>query len=485
MLREYNYILRKANIAADCVLSLLAFFAAHYLRTFLAMNIAPQWISPAPMSAYLWLAAILPPLAVTVLAYNGYYKSQRLRSRIRDVVKTVAVSCLEITALLVIVIYIFWRGNIVSRPLILLIPVVLFFLLSAKTALMFRVLRSVRARGFNFRRVVLVGSGQPLQRFIDHLEAHPIWGLKIEAIITDRVGEFDPNVPPVESCGYPIIADVASAPELLDRVMVEELVLVPNQVPLQDLVPLMAVCEEMGVRTHLPLHYFEGQIAKPVIDYFDEIPVISYWPTREIGPALLFKYAFDRVFAAFLLVFLALPLALVAAIIKLTSRRGDPVFYKQTRCGLNGRSFTCWKFRTMHVDSDKLLAELIKNNEADGPVFKMRNDPRVTGIGRVLRKFSIDELPQLWNVVRGDMSLVGPRPPLPEEVKRYDRWQRRRLSMKPGMTCLWQVSGRHRLSFETWMKMDLQYIDNWSLMLDFQILARTFFTVITGQGAMS
>lgn len=484
MLREYNYILRKANIAVDCLLSLAAFFVAHYLRVFLAIYIAPQIISPAPMTAYLWLGAILPPLAIVVLAYNGYYKSQRLRSRIRDVVRVVAVSCMEITALLVIIIYVFWRGNIVSRPLIFLIPVVLFFLLSAKTALMFRVLRSVRAKGFNFRRVVLVGSGEPLRRFIEHLEAHPIWGLKIEAIITDRPGEFVKDGPQAEAFGYPVIADVESAPELLDRVMVEELVLVPDQVPLQNLVPLMAICEEMGVRTHLPLHYFEGQIAKPVIDYFDEIPVISYWPTREIGPALLFKYAFDRVFAAFLLLLLGLPLTLIALLIRVTSRKGEPVFFTQTRCGLSGRSFTCWKFRTMYVGADKMLEDLVKNNEADGPVFKMRNDPRITPLGRFLRKFSIDELPQLWNVVRGDMSLVGPRPPLPEEVKRYDRWQRRRLSMKPGITCLWQVSGRHRLSFDTWMKLDLQYIDNWSLLLDFQILLRTFFTVITGQGAM-
>lgn len=483
MLREYNYILRKANIAADCVLSAVAFLVAHTLRVFLAIFIIPQYISPAPITAYGWPMIFLPVLTVTVLAYNGFYKSQRLRSRIRDVIKLVAVSCLEITALLVIAIYVFWRGNIVSRPLIFLIPFVLFFLLSLKTIFMFRVLRSIRARGFNFRRVVLVGSGEPLRRFIQHLEAHPIWGLKIEAIITDRPSELigDGTNPP-EAFGYPIIADVATAPEVLDRVMVEELVLVPNEAPLESLVPLMAVCEEMGVRTHLPLHYFEAQIARPVIDYFDDIPVISYWPTREIGPALLFKYAFDRAFAAASLALLSWLFLLTTIVIKLTSKRGEPVFYKQDRCGLSGRAFTCLKFRTMYVGADAMREEL--KNEADGPVFKMKHDPRVTPFGRFLRKFSIDELPQLWNVMRGDMSLVGPRPPLPEEVRKYDRWQRRRLSMKPGMTCLWQVSGRHRLSFDTWMKLDLQYIDNWSLTLDFTILMRTVFAVITGQGAM-
>ena len=159
------------------------------------------------------------------------------------------------------------------------------------------------------------------------------------------------------------------------------------------------------------------------------------------------------------------------------------MLFRQTRCGLNGRRFTLYKFRTMVADAEWRRQELLHLNEMDGPVFKVRNDPRVTRLGRLLRKFSLDELPQLWNVLRGDMSLVGPRPPIPEEVDQYERWQRRRLSMKPGLTCLWQVNGRNAVDFESWMELDLEYIDSWSLSLDLKILLKTIPVVLSGKGA--
>jgi lipopolysaccharide/colanic/teichoic acid biosynthesis glycosyltransferase len=171
----------------------------------------------------------------------------------------------------------------------------------------------------------------------------------------------------------------------------------------------------------------------------------------------------------------------VAGAIRLSSQGG--VLFRQTRCGLYGRRFTLYKFRTMVEGAEDRLAELQHLNEMDGPVFKSRRDPRVTRLGRLLRKFSLDELPQLWNVLRGDMSLVGPRPPIPEEVARYERWQRRRLSMKPGLTCLWQVNGRNELDFRSWIDLDLQYIDSWSLGLDLRILLKTIPVVLSGRGA--
>jgi lipopolysaccharide/colanic/teichoic acid biosynthesis glycosyltransferase len=159
------------------------------------------------------------------------------------------------------------------------------------------------------------------------------------------------------------------------------------------------------------------------------------------------------------------------------------VFFKQERCGLNGRLFTMYKLRSMVDNAEQTRFELEALNEMDGPVFKSSRDPRRTAVGRFLRKFSIDELPQFYNVLRGDMSLVGPRPPLPQEVARYERWQRRRLSMKPGITCLWQISGRNEISFQDWMKLDLTYIDNWSLLLDLKILLKTVPVVLLGRGA--
>jgi lipopolysaccharide/colanic/teichoic acid biosynthesis glycosyltransferase len=160
-----------------------------------------------------------------------------------------------------------------------------------------------------------------------------------------------------------------------------------------------------------------------------------------------------------------------------------PVFFKQIRCGLHGRTFEIYKFRTMGVDAEERLEELMSLNEREGPVFKMRNDPRITKVGRFLRKVSLDELPQLINVFKGDMSLVGPRPPLPSEVTQYERWQRRRLSLRPGITCIHEVVARDDINFDRWMKLDLEYIDNWSITLDIKILTRTIFAVFKGTGS--
>jgi lipopolysaccharide/colanic/teichoic acid biosynthesis glycosyltransferase len=179
---------------------------------------------------------------------------------------------------------------------------------------------------------------------------------------------------------------------------------------------------------------------------------------------------------------LAAPVILATAIaIRLDSP--GPVFFGQIRCGLNGRRFRCWKLRTMCVDAEQKRKELAHLNEMDGPVFKINHDPRVTRVGYVLRRFSLDELPQLWNVFTGDMSIVGPRPPVPHEVAQYVDSERRRISMRPGLTCLWQVNGRNNINFEEWVKLDLEYIDSWSLSSDFKIMLKTIPAVFRGTGA--
>lgn len=180
------------------------------------------------------------------------------------------------------------------------------------------------------------------------------------------------------------------------------------------------------------------------------------------------------------LLLLSAPLMLLAAmLVRLTSP--GPAFFKQKRVGINGREFTMYKFRTMRAEAEQLKNTLLELNEMDGPVFKIRRDPRVTPLGRVLRRTSLDELPQLFNVLLGHMSMVGPRPPLPDEVRQYKLWQRRRLSVRPGLTCLWQVSGRNQVKFEKWMELDLEYIDNWSWWLDLKIMARTVPALLRGQ----
>jgi exopolysaccharide biosynthesis polyprenyl glycosylphosphotransferase len=209
--------------------------------------------------------------------------------------------------------------------------------------------------------------------------------------------------------------------------------------------------------------------------------MLTFSATPHDEPRLLAKRLFDIVLSATALALLALPMMIVALLIRMTSK--GPALFKQMRCGLNGRSFPFYKFRSMIAEADSMRPGLEHLNEKDGPAFKIKNDPRLTWLGRYLRRFSIDELPQFWNILRGDMSFVGPRPAVRSEVERYETWQRRRLRMRPGLTCLWALSGRDTVDFETWMKLDLEYIDNWSLWLDLKILVRTIPRVLGGRGA--
>nr|HPJ71848.1 sugar transferase [bacterium] len=197
--------------------------------------------------------------------------------------------------------------------------------------------------------------------------------------------------------------------------------------------------------------------------------------------SMLLKRAIDRVGALVMITLLSPLFLAIGFLIKISSP--GPVFFSQKRSGLRGRAFKMYKFRTMQVGAENEKARLLNANEMNGPVFKIREDPRITRIGKWLRRFSLDELPQIFNVLKGDMSLVGPRPLPVEEARKCDRWEKRRFSIKPGITCLWQISGRNMLDFPEWMKLDLTYVNNWSLALDFKILARTFGAVISGRGA--
>jgi exopolysaccharide biosynthesis polyprenyl glycosylphosphotransferase len=244
---------------------------------------------------------------------------------------------------------------------------------------------------------------------------------------------------------------------------------------------VIRVCEKFGVPFALPAYAFRLERAQAIDGHAISDGYLHYQTFRPAPLQLSMKRLFDIVISG-LALWLLLPLLLVViTLIKLTSR--GPIFFRQKRVGLHGREFSMLKFRSMVANAEALRESLVKDNDLIGPVFKMRNDPRVTRVGRFIRKYSIDELPQLVNVLRGDMSIVGPRPPVPREVAQYDAWQRRRLSVRPGLTCIWQVSGRNQISFEDWMYLDMQYIDHWSLARDFNLIFRTVPIVITGRGA--
>jgi exopolysaccharide biosynthesis polyprenyl glycosylphosphotransferase len=283
-----------------------------------------------------------------------------------------------------------------------------------------------------------------------------------------------------ETCA--ILGDFADLERALRSTAVDEVYVAGNaRKHNEEMQAAIGICESFGVPFAIPAYAFRLERAQAV----DAAAVADGYLHYETHRPRLQQQAMKRLFdivASALALWVLLPVFLmVMAVIKLTSR--GPIFFKQARVGLHGRAFNMLKFRSMVVGAEALKRSLAALNEQSGPVFKMHNDPRVTRFGRFIRKYSIDELPQLINVLRGDMSVVGPRPPVPEELEKYEAWQRRRLSVRPGLTCIWQVSGRNQISFEDWMVLDMQYIDHWSLGRDFNLIFRTIPVVLTGRGA--
>ncbi len=279
-------------------------------------------------------------------------------------------------------------------------------------------------------------------------------------------------------------APLIGHPDCLEKMIIEGQVdalfiaFEPEDIPRS--AELFRAAERTGVEIYLLPDIYQPTLARPGLANLNGFSTLVYRTTPESKISLMCKGLIDRI-GAIIGIVLAAPIMLAVAIaIKLDSP--GPILFKQTRSGLNGKRFPLYKFRTMCTDAEKRKAELAAQNEMSGPVFKIKADPRVTRLGKFLRKYSIDELPQLFNILTGDMSLVGPRPPLPAEVSKFEAWQRRKLSVKPGLTCLWQVNGRNAIDFEDWMRLDLEYIDKWSLLLDAKILLKTVPTVLKGSG---
>lgn len=309
--------------------------------------------------------------------------------------------------------------------------------------------------------LVIVGSSEKTTRLVEQL-CH---GSPFRMEVTARLSEDD--------CA-------ARLPQLLSHQVVDEVIFDVESERLSQLEDVFLKCDEQGVRTRVAIDFFPHVNSDVTLDRVGEASLLTFSAAPLDDLRLLLKRFLDIVIAGTALLVFSPFVALIAALIKLTSP--GPVVYSQTRCGLNGRRFTMYKFRSMVADADRKKADLEHRNERK-VVFKMSNDPRITPLGRWLRKFSIDEVPQLLNVLRGDMSIVGPRPPIPDEVARYEPWQKRRLRMRPGLTCIWAVCGRDEIDFHSWMKMDISYIENWSLKLDWSIMLRTIPHVLAGKGA--
>ena len=266
---------------------------------------------------------------------------------------------------------------------------------------------------------------------------------------------------------------------IIENHVVDEVVItLPMKSFYSEIEQIITVCEQVGVEVKIPTDLFSLRLAKSSISNYHDIQVLEFYTSPKMTPQLIIKRGIDVLVSAILLLVLSPILLLIAFLINMTSK--GPVLFSQQRIGYNGRNFNCLKFRSMVENAEALKKDLASLNEQEGPVFKMKNDPRVTKVGQFLRKTSMDELPQLFNVLKGEMSLVGLRPPVPGEVSEYELESRRRLSMKPGITCLWQVNGRNSIPFEKWMELDRNYIDNWTLWLDMKILFQTIPAILKG-----
>jgi exopolysaccharide biosynthesis polyprenyl glycosylphosphotransferase len=325
--------------------------------------------------------------------------------------------------------------------------------------------------------VMVVGTGERAIRMAEALEQSAEYGVRLRGFLSEQTE----NAPAEIALGaLYTVQPIGELPSILRQRVVDEIIFAVGSESLANLEEVFLLCDEEGVRTRVAVDFFPHVNSTVSLDRFAATPLLTFSAAPYDEIRLLVKRLTDIAIAAAGLVVLAPFMAAIAILIRLTSP--GPAIFRQVRCGLNGRRFLFYKFRSMCQNAEELKPALEHLNTRE-TVFKIPHDPRLTSIGRYLRKFSIDEWPQLWNVLRGDMSLVGPRPAVPSEVDRYQRWQRRRLRMRPGLTCLWAISGRDNVDFETWMKLDMQYIDNWSLALDWKILLRTIPHVLMGHGA--
>ena len=408
---------------------------------------------------------------VSVLAVNGLY-----RPRARWTFQSEAVDVLRATvmmALVTLAVLFFFKLPDVSRLFLLyLFPITAIVTIASRVVLRYG-FEQLRQRGRNLRYVLVLGAGPRGQAFAAKLEGHRELGLRVVGFLDDDASFDLPN-------HWAYLGPLERLESVLhERVVDEVVVCLPfTQWPLID--AISQLCEQEGKIVRIPIDVLDRAIAMGRVEELDGTPVYSLVAGPDRALALAGKRALDVAVSGAALVLLS-PVLLVIAV-AIAADSGRPILFTQERVGLHGRRFRLLKFRTMARDAEARRAELVEHNEVHGPAFKVTDDPRITRVGRFLRRTSLDELPQLWNVLIGEMSLVGPRPPLPGEVVDYDLWHRRRLSMKPGITGLWQIEARRDADFDRWVEKDLEYIDRWSPLLDLQILLRTIPAVLRAQG---
>jgi exopolysaccharide biosynthesis polyprenyl glycosylphosphotransferase len=461
--------------AIDFFTALYGFLFTYWLWGIFRQHIGSVIATPDHLGlSYVLLFVILS--GVFVLLFNLYkgYSFQRFTSLATEY--TVVLRVLVFGILISLAVAFFFNFTSLRRTFFVLafVDLLVFFIL--QKSLLFYFAQLVRKAGRNRKRVLVVGTGTRCQRFINTVKKNFAWGLDIIGLLTgdeERVGKT--------FYGYKVVGTYCQIEHIIKTANPEEVIITISTKRFDQIRDVLEVCEKVGIQVRLNSDFF-GYITKNVrIDNVMGLTFISFDQSKQSEFDLVFKRLVDIAISLLLSMILA-PL-IIAIAVAIYMQDGRPVLYSWKVVGKNRKPIKSWKFRTMVRNADEVKKQFMAQNEMKGPMFKMTDDPRILPIGHLLRKYSLDELPQLFSVLKGDLSLVGPRPPLQTEFREFDLWHRRKCSVKPGITCLWQVSGRNGIhNFDDWARLDLEYIDNWSLWLDFKILFKTIPVVLKGSG---
>ena len=467
---SWRYLL----VLSDALLIFAAFLTAYLLRYQAQLFISVDPAFQLPVWSYLPLVVLLVVVLLVAFRFSGVYPYQPGRSWVEEVWRIATASTAGVIVL--IVLNLIFRPMLYSRLVFLYTAILVTGYLGIGRMLIMVARSHLRQYDIGVHRVLLVGAGDVGRMVMRTMAARPDYGLKLIGFLDDNPAKSTTDVGRFKALG-PVenAADVITA-QHIDRVII----CLPWQTH-RTIQRILRECEQLDVAAYVVPDFFQLTKNQMKVEELNGIPLIS---TRDIsiqGWNLVLKRGFDLVVGTAMSLVMLPVIGLIGLAIRLDTP--GPIFYSQVRVGKNGKEFRCYKFRSMVSNADALRPEIAGMNESSGPLFKIRNDPRLTRVGRVIRRYSLDELPQLYNVLRGDMSLIGPRPNLPSEVAHYQEWMKKRLSVSPGLTGLWQVSGRSDLTFDEMVLLDIYYVENWSLGLDMSILLRSVPAVIQAKGA--
>lgn len=458
----------------DVILINVAFGLAYWVRYRLQLFRAVDPAFDVPYGVYWPFAGLFTLLLVLVYRQQGAY---RLRRQISWFDEFYAIINGTATGTIIMIVFIFlYQAAFYSRAIFIYAGIFVVLLVGLSRLIKVSLLRYLRRRGIGSERVLIAGAGEVARTVMRAVVANPECGFNIIGFLDD-----DPLKGETDIGRFKALGNLGNLPEVLREQAIDEVIITLPWQYHRKIVSIMTLCERGNVRTRIVPDLFQMTISRMHVEDIAGVPMIGVKEVSISGLNQVVKRSIDLTFAGLVLVISAPLMTLVALMIKMESP--GPVLFRQERVGRNGRCFTVFKFRSMIEGAEEQQEALQKFNEAEGPLFKIRDDPRMTYVGKLLRKLSLDELPQLYNVLRGEMSLIGPRPPLPAEVKQYQEWHKRRLEVAPGMTGLSQISGRSALTFDETALLDIYYIENWSLGLDTKILLQTIPRVIFGNGA--